>query len=74
MDEQPENAHFPRRLSFDPASNVRWQRFQHSMKQQAEIISSEEGRQIDCSDTQKRNAPSPRIETREAASNVNSES
>jgi anti-sigma regulatory factor (Ser/Thr protein kinase) len=51
-DEQPRNAKSPRIESREPTSNVTLERFAHPEKQRTEMISTDEGRQIDCSDKQ----------------------
>jgi hypothetical protein len=46
-DEQSENADSPRSESLDPLSNVKVARHSHDLKQELEIVSIEDGIQID---------------------------
>jgi hypothetical protein len=60
--------------SLEPGSKTMARRFLQPVKQELEIVSIDDGRQIDPSDEHPRNADSPRLETREPGSNVKVES
>jgi hypothetical protein len=53
-----------------PGSNVTFQSRLHDLKQDGQIVSIDDGIQIDSSDTQDPNASSPRVRTLEPHSNV----
>jgi hypothetical protein len=59
--------------SLEPGSKFKSERFRHPMKQRSEIVSNEQGMQIDRRDSHMPNAFSPRIESFEPGANVNSE-
>jgi hypothetical protein len=57
-----------------PGSNVKFARLSHGLKQDLEIVTSDEGTQRDRSDKQYSNAESPKLETVEPRSKVKFES
>jgi hypothetical protein len=64
------NASRRTRESLEPASNVTVERLMHLEKHDSEIVSTEQGTQIACSDEQLANADSPRVKILEPVSNT----
>jgi hypothetical protein len=68
--EHPSNAELAMVASFEPASNVKSQRLRQSLKQNAEIVSMDVGRQTEVSDEHIPKADRPRVAALETDSNV----
>jgi hypothetical protein len=69
-DEQFTHAYSPRVESVEPDSKLKSEKSGEMPKQCFEIVSPDDGIQIDWSDEQFSNAPSPKFETLEPDSNV----
>jgi anti-sigma regulatory factor (Ser/Thr protein kinase) len=68
--EHPRNAESAAFKTAEPGSNVTRERVLQLQKQHSEIVSIDEGMQIEASDTQFSNADSPRSERHEPGSKV----
>jgi hypothetical protein len=69
-DEQPSNAWLARIDSSESGSNVKSERFRHLEKQPSEIVSTEDGMQIDRRDGNSAKAESPKVESPDLISKV----
>jgi hypothetical protein len=72
-DSHSANAASPKIETLQPGSNVTFERFVQSLKQDSGIVSMDEGMQIDSSDQHSENAKSPRVEGLKSAANVTEE-
>jgi hypothetical protein len=63
----------PRQESSEPDSNAKAESARQFLKQYSEIVRTDAGIQIDCSNEQSENADLPKIETLEPGSNLTDE-